>query len=1735
MKSLQIVTIKNPLLKTHDEPKCVDFRGESLADLVEMNVPKDVEVTVTLNGGIIPKNQWVNVIPTKGQFIVIIPVLSGGDSGKQILNGIAMIAIMVIAVVTGQYWLMLEGWKLMAFVAVVSMAGGMAVQALTPKPSADNSIDKSFGASQAYGWSPQTTQQQGIYLPMVYGKVKVHGNIISAFSEPMQNNNQQIINFLVSLGLGPIKSISDIKINKQAIENYTDVTYETKTGELNQSATDNFDQTKVEFSVNVAVTFDNPHEYTTINSDFDALEVDVIFPQGIYKFTQAGNPGIWNIRMAVDYRKLGDGEWTRLFAGQEKTITQVRRQSKGGIKNLKIWTQKRHYYVVGDSVMVTGLAGLGGVNGNTYSVNKVMSNKTFLVDVDLEGSGITGLAELEALKDTWEEGYAAEMSDFVGDGVVSSEVDQVTDRRASRIARTYKITDALLTDGNKYEIKITKLTEEKYKTGRHLKLSDEVPDARFGQIVNFSVVREVMNDSFQYPRQVLVGVRALATDQISGAIDFSCVLEGRYVRTYSDTKTYWGVEYSTNPAWILYDVLTQPVYSGSTSYAPSNNPPSGNEFIVERYDGIDPSKIDTATFLALADYCDELVGESGNQTKRITFNGMFTNPENLWASAQKVCEIARCALVWNGSKIFVAIDKITAVSSLYNVSNMVKSSFKEFFIPLVDRANEFQISILDEDRDWERTPLSILNTSSTDSVRSIEIDLFGITNQIEAWRAGMFRLRQNQYLIRMLEFELSIEAIACMIGDVIIIQHDIPRWNEGGRVVSATSTSLLIDKVLTPGSSMQVMVRTSDDVLQTQDVSMLRLDGREIMVLDEFDPIPQADDNFIYGSTSTIEKEYRVLSLSRSSDLNVKVRCIEYNESIYDDDDLSASTAITIPFSNIDILVTNLTLIEIATVDESGSIQRSIDVNYVLPQSDRWQRAEIYYKPDEASTWEKAGDSLGTQYIIPNVLAGETYDVTVLSVDGVGKKTAFQDAPVATITMGGGTPYGGETLDVRVTGLALEGGGNEEEFTGRDIRFVWNPIQITADSDIGAGEEPGGAGATVPNNWLRDYQVKIKDNSGATRRTRYTEEAWFVYTYEMNSEDGSGTPSRNITIEVKARDTFGRLSAIPAVLSVTNPVPSAVSNITLSPYYERIILDWDAAVDLDLAGYIVWSDTSSPLAPTSDKIVYKGPETVFSFNVSTTAIQYFRIAAYDEFGTTGLNISAEYNDQAINAFSSYSWQAPEMDGIIFSISGATVSWTAGTIHYSGTDYPISSGNSTNSYFYYDFDDPGATFSTSATKAGIGNIGTGTTYDKWLFAIKEASDKLNVVTANQLYHAGFLQANAIKASVVDTTDLFVSNDVVIGNYGGGQGVFWNQSGGTLTISGSITLTNAGSTSLSTYNNNSGWTDDVAADAAQGTANTGVTNAAAAQSTANTGVTNAAAAQSTADGAATAASAAQSTADVRVSTFFQAGAPTANATGDIWFDTTANKIKRWNGANWTTEDAQLSAAAIATGILGVGIILGNTFVLNTSGQIYTSGKTGHADANTGIWLGYESGAYTFSVGSNTKYFRWNGTALTVGGDIIATGNIKALAVTTSTIGNNATSDFAVMNRQSDVTLTSASTWYEVAQLTFVTNNDVNTSQKVVFIEAYIQGNGGGSNWDMLIGKFTAAIDGGADSDLNYGSGTQYHEQRNSMDCTITGFGLHNVTGSSISFKYWLNASRANVFKYLNGRIMVMENAK
>ena len=59
------------------------------------------------------------------------------------------------------------------------------------------------------------------------------------------------------------------------------------------------------------------------------------------------------------------------------------------------------------------------------------------------------------------------------------------------------------------------------------------------------------------------------------------------------------------------------------------------------------------------------------------------------------------------------------------------------------------------------------------------------------------------------------------------------------------------------------------------------------------------------------------------------------------------------------------------------------------------------------------------------------------------------------------------------------------------------------------------------------------------------------------------------------------------------------------------------------------------------------------------------------------------------------------------------------------------------------------------------------------------------------------------------------------------------------------------------------------------------------------------------------------------------------------------------------------------------------LENTGFIRTSGKDSYADPDSGFWLGYDVDTYKLNIGDTNHYLKWDGTDLTIKGDVTITG--------------------------------------------------------------------------------------------------------------------------------------------------------
>lgn len=196
------------------------------------------------------------------------------------------------------------------------------------------------------------------------------------------------------------------------------------------------------------------------------------------------------------------------------------------------------------------------------------------------------------------------------------------------------------------------------------------------------------------------------------------------------------------------------------------------------------------------------------------------------------------------------------------------------------------------------------------------------------------------------------------------------------------------------------------------------------------------------------------------------------------------------------------------------------------------------------------------------------------------------------------------------------------QWLGRDCKFVWRRAANTGSSEMGS--EPYGANSGAPDPAI-DYLIRIEKPDATVLRQEYVKENAYTYTFEKNFEDTHGAPVRDFTFKVWARNPYA-ISSLPAQLGVTNPAPAVPGAIFAVAGADNITVSCSPASDTDFAGLVIYRSTSGGFVPGPGNLVYQGPNSSIAFTGLAPNNQYFfRLAAFDTFGTDQLNVSSEFS------------------------------------------------------------------------------------------------------------------------------------------------------------------------------------------------------------------------------------------------------------------------------------------------------------------------------------------------------------------------------------------------------------------------------------------------------------------------------------------------------------------------------
>lgn len=626
-------------------------------------------------------------------------------------------------------------------------------------------------------------------------------------------------------------------------------------------------------------------------------------------------------------------------------------------------------------------------------------------------NGIFQVAENSGAVQSWEVTYQVEYRVNGGGAYTNLGTFAINAKSRNAVRRVFRkegLTAA------KYDVKVTRMSA-----------NSSLDPQQVGDLT-WESLDQIKTDDLKYPNTALLGIRALATDQLSGGTpNITFIVEGLLVRV-PDVKNGaaevpWE-DYYWDPVANLFKLLSTSAsltWNGTTYITRwSGNPiwciralQLNTRYGIGNY--IETENMNDERLLEMAKFCEERVPDGdGGWEKRFRLDVVIDGP----AKAPDV--ITQLASVFNAFPFYseggfsIAIDRPQDYVQVFGMGNIVKGRFSQSWKSKNEVFNVIEVQYINEDQNYKEDVVTVSDEDALgdgDPVKKKEVRVF-TTKTSYALRAGRYALKVAQLIHRSLTVTCTIDALACQAGDVVVVSHDVPQWGFSGRVRAGTTTTSVVlgrEIELAAVTTYAVLVRMKDDTIEQRTVTSPAGTHSTVTVSPAFSQAPENYDVFAIGEIAQIAKPFRVLGVRRENAGEVALQLIEYDENVYDD------TAVVLPTTNYSLLsaavpaVTNLSLTERVVRTKDGTIENVIDVWFEKPdllsyQVNRYSKARIYLSDDAGASWQFRGETTGVHFqIIGDLLDGVTYKVAVRSVGSAGDEAPLSTAPKVNIQLVG--------------------------------------------------------------------------------------------------------------------------------------------------------------------------------------------------------------------------------------------------------------------------------------------------------------------------------------------------------------------------------------------------------------------------------------------------------------------------------------------------------------------------------------------------------------------------------------------------------------------------------------------------------------------------------------------------------------------------------------------------------------
>ena len=406
--------------------------------------------------------------------------------------------------------------------------------------------------------------------------------------------------------------------------------------------------------------------------------------------------------------------------------------------------------------------------------------------------------------------------------------------------------------------------------------TEDATTVRMQNATFWTAYTEIIDQKLRYPNTALVGLKFNA--QSFGSIPTRAYLiRGLKIAipnnatvdtsTYPGRITYTGVwsgtfaaaQWTSDPAWCLWDLLTNTRYGA----------------------GIAASTLDKFSFYAISQYCNELLPNGfGGFEPRFSCNVNIQTEEEAFNLIEEMTTVFRGMAWWSAGSVALSCDRPVDSSYLLTPANVVEGVFVYEGSSLKSRHTVCIVQYLDmEKRDVAYEYVEDAAAVAKYGLIVSQLTAFACNSRAQARRVGEWLLYTEQNETETVTFSVALEAGIMLRPGMVIEISDPLRAGErrGGRIMAVTSNTVTIDSDVPLGSGATLSVILPDGTITERGIQSIS--GRVVTVTNGFSTLPAVGSIWVIETNDLLTSTWRVVSVTEAQSNIFQVTALAYNAS----------------------------------------------------------------------------------------------------------------------------------------------------------------------------------------------------------------------------------------------------------------------------------------------------------------------------------------------------------------------------------------------------------------------------------------------------------------------------------------------------------------------------------------------------------------------------------------------------------------------------------------------------------------------------------------------------------------------------------------------------------------------------------------------------------------------------------------------------------------------------------------